>query len=287
MSNSLEHKYAVSMVIHNGENYLRAQVASILDQCPPPCCVFVVDDSSSDGSKGVVSKCFEGALTNLIWVEARLYESASLYTRIARNFSAALSAAADHRVIFVADQDDVWMPGRIERQAARIEGGALLTAGSAEIIDSRGEPTGGNVRETFPVPEGWESLTLGARMDHILAQPMVTGAAMALSPQLLERGVPIPSAWLHDRWLSLVAGAMGGLDLRTEPELKYRVHGEQVVGLGRRRARGVGGMSMDLVISAKKMFDLCFRLRKVASNDAIRSRLGVTRVLRSLMSRRR
>lgn len=280
-----EHKYAVAMVVHNGAQYLEGQLVSIATQSPSPCCVFVVDDSSTDKSRLIVCEVLKRSSTKLIWVEAECHGSASLYTRIARNFSAALRAAAQHEVILVADQDDVWLEGRIQRQAARIRAGALLTAGSAEIIDSQGQLTGTNIRETFPVPADWMSLSAESQMEVVLARPLVTGAAMAISPRLLAIGLPIPATWLHDRWLSLVAAASGGLDLCAGPELQYRVHSEQVVGLGRRKKSGVQGIAWNLAISCKKFFDLCFRLRNLAASEAIRSRLGGMSVARILMSR--
>ena len=194
----------------------------------------------------------------------------------------------------LSDQDDEWLVDRVEKQRAGLLGttGALLIAGDGILVDDDGLLIGGRIRDRFPIPDGWDMLSPADRTRAALRRPLVTGAAAAMTAELARLLSPIPRGWLDDRWATLLAVARNGLVLQTEPVIRYRLHGGQLVGLdqagigaGRRRweqvlARGIGPMQV-----AGRTADVVRRVRPMASDPAIRSELSWSRVLQSAFDR--
>ncbi|MDJ0414387.1 glycosyltransferase [Rhodococcus opacus] len=282
---------AVVLVTHNGMTFLREQVDSMLEQVMRPEVIFVVDDHSSDGSREfVVGYVAERGGPRVEIVEgADRTPSSDLFTRIAANFAAGIEAASNYRFIALSDQDDLWESDRLTRQRDRLlSTGALLTVGNGRLIDEEGTPTGLTLRDSFPVLGTWTSASGRLRLRSILRAPMATGAAMMLDRNLVPQGLPIPAGWLHDRWLSLAAAALGALDVDVRPVIRYRVYPAQVVGM-RTRTNKPGGQHLSESAArpyraARKLFDLSVRLRGRAVDPELRRELRLHRLLRTYLS---
>lgn len=102
---------ALSVVIplHNGEPYLAAALDSVLAQSRPPDEVWVVDDGSSDA--GAALAAAYGAPVHCLGQPRR-------GAAAARN--AGVAASRGDWLAFL-DADDLWLPGKLERQAALLE----------------------------------------------------------------------------------------------------------------------------------------------------------------------
>lgn len=127
------HSAAVSVVIpvYNGERYLAQAIESALGQTHTPQQIIVVDDGSGDGS-------LEAAQTYAGAVECVSLPHAG--AAVARNEGVSRATAA-----FVAflDADDVWEPGKLERQLAAVEavGAAIVFTHVTEFRDPPAEGT--------------------------------------------------------------------------------------------------------------------------------------------------
>lgn len=286
---SVQDGIAVVLVTHNGTRYLRKQLESMVAQDVPPDSVYLVDDQSSDGSSEYVADFFaQHSEIPLKVVPAPAQRSSDLYTRIAANFSAGLVAASGFRYIAFADQDDVWEPDRLVRQRCRLEAsGALLTAGNGSLIDADGVLTGETLRDRFPVLAEWEAASSVVRLRSVLRESMATGAALMVDRRIVDLGVPIPPGWLHDRWLSLVAGSRDGLDVDDAVVIQYRIYPEQVVGLsGENKVsswKRIADAARKPYLSVRKVRHLTWQLRRVARDPSIRSELSIHGVLRTYL----
>ncbi len=92
----------------NAEQYVGEALDAILSQTTPPAEVLAVDDGSTDGSAAVVAS-FGSAV--------RLVSRANGGVSAARNTG---FAAASHPWIAVCDNDDVWLPTKLERQVEAV-----------------------------------------------------------------------------------------------------------------------------------------------------------------------
>ena len=285
---------AAVMVTHDGERFLRRQCESIFGQDLLPAVLIVVDDASTDGTRGILREVARSAPipVELIWTDASSISNRK--SRIAGNVAKGLAAAGPYEIVLLSDQDDEWLADRLARQREILLGDprALLVAGDGILIDGTGAETGGRLSDSFPRPAQWETLDAASRMRAALRAPFVTGAAMALKAPLMGLMEPVPSGWLHDRWATLVAVACNGLVLQSEAVIRYRIHEGQVlgqrqaqIGTGDRRWRQVRGRGAGPFEAAARAAQVVRRLKPLATDPAVRAELSWRAVLGSAMDR--
>lgn len=278
------------VVTHDGERHIEEQLDSILTQTVLPGVVLVVDDASLDGTRAIVAEVARSSPVPIELVPTDGSGAPDLKTRVAGNVQFGLAMTASCPVTMLADQDDVWLPDRLETQRALLLGtpGALVVAGDGVLVDENGAVLGGRLRDRFPVPDDWGLMAPAARMRMSLRMPFVTGAAMAVTSECVELMTPIPAGWLHDRWATLVAAARDGLLLQIDPVVRYRVHAGQALG-DRQMALGADGPRWRQVLArgaspmqaVQRARHVVSRIRPLALDDSVADELGWTALVRS------
>ena len=221
------HVYIV-LAAHNGERFLAEQLQSIREQSFENWRLLISDDASTDRSKQLV----HGAAENDSRI-AVLDRNETKPFGVTANFSILLEAALREgaHVCFIADQDDIWAPRKLEMQLGRfpqagLERDSRLVHSDLRLVNERGELVHGSFfgyRGLEPMPE--------LPLNQLLSLNFVTGCSVSVNRRLLELATPIPDkVIMHDWWLALVAAADGVIDYIEEPLVDYRQHGENVVG---------------------------------------------------------
>jgi hypothetical protein len=187
--------------------------------------------------------------------------SRDVTTRIAHNFAQGVHAAGDCDLVVLGDHDDVWHIDRVghHEAVARTFPGAVMLASDGRLIDSHGAPPGGTLRETFPVPAGWNDLDLRQQWTYVLRHSIATGGASAVVPHRVLR-VAIPNGWLHDRWWSLLAVRDHGMVIDDAVVIDYRISDDQRVGLDTQgqesTLRWMGKRAASLTRTARRAADI-------------------------------
>lgn len=102
-------KISVVMSTYNGQQYIEEQLESIYKQYRQPDQVLIIDDDSTDNTVELINKfIFNYKLLN--WSVEVNRENIGWK----RNFWRALSKS-NGDIIFLADQDDIWYPNKIQR----------------------------------------------------------------------------------------------------------------------------------------------------------------------------
>ncbi|WP_082498083.1 glycosyltransferase family 2 protein [Pseudorhodoferax sp. Leaf267] len=224
---------SVALCTHNGANYLGRQVASICEQTRIPDEIVLSDDASSDASVRVVQSEIAQTARSPIPRLRILRNTKAL--GITANFEQAVRAC-NGDVIVLCDQDDVWLPNRVERALAAFSQrpDLLLVHSDAVLIDAFDRPIGRGLFHALEVHAyelSW--LHQGRGFNVFLRRNLVTGATAAFRRQLLDSALPFPAGWLHDEWLGAVAATVGQVDVLEEPLIAYRQHGGNAVGARR------------------------------------------------------
>jgi glycosyltransferase involved in cell wall biosynthesis len=218
---------SVALASFNGERFLTRQLESIARQSRRPDQVVVSDGGSTDGTVELVRSFFAAHpdLGGVIIADgARLGVTA--------NFQRALSATTG-QLIALCDQDDEWMPNRLERgMEAFRDPAVLLTHSDARLVDVDGNALGSSLFAALGVGAEQRAQLGGSRACELLIRRnLVTGATTMVRRELVERAVPFPGGWIHDEWLAILAAATGRLVPIDESLIDYRQHGANQIGV--------------------------------------------------------
>jgi glycosyltransferase involved in cell wall biosynthesis len=194
----------VCMATYNGERHVAAQLASIL-QSPRVDEVLVSDDGSTDRTREIVR--------SLADPRVRLLEGPR--AGVIHNFESLLCTARGE-FIFLADQDDVWLPHKVDTMLAAMQTADLVVSDCQVVDDALHllQPSFQAARRSGPGL--WKNLVRNSYL----------GCCMAFRRRVLARALPFPRRVpMHDWWLGLVAECAGTVCFLPEPLLLYRRHG--------------------------------------------------------------
>src|SRR5262245_36771649 len=105
---------SVVIPVYNGERYLAEAVRSVLDQEYRPLEVLVIDDGSTDGS---------GQVAGAFGPEVQYHRREHAGLAATRNYG---TTVARGELLAFNDADDIWVPGRLTRQAEALAGEPML-----------------------------------------------------------------------------------------------------------------------------------------------------------------
>jgi glycosyltransferase involved in cell wall biosynthesis len=223
----------------NGADHLEAQLQSLLAQSHTDWIVTASDDGSTDLTPAILQRYAAEDPGRFRIV------SAGGGLGALRHFSALFHGASERYIMF-CDQDDVWLPRKIEAAAAAmadLEGRfgrdvPALVHSDLRVVGPALEARAGS----FWRRRGFEP-ELMQTLERLLVRNVVTGSTVLVNEPLRRLASPIPeSAFMHDWWLALVAAALGRIQAVPEPTVLYRQHGRNVVGARRRTAEDVPGL---------------------------------------------
>lgn len=224
---------SVALCTYNGAAFLDSQLRSIRAQTVPPAEIVVSDDASTDTTLAVADTALAG------FPHARILRNA-VALGVVRNFEQAVTAT-DGDLIALCDQDDLWLPEKLERMTARFadDPSLLFLHTDARLIDGLGRPAGPTLFESLEVSRAdRDGVHAGDAFRIYLRRNLATGATVVFRRSLLDAALPFPEEWVHDEWLAIIAAALSGADLLEEPLTEYRRHGSNQIGVADPTFRG-------------------------------------------------
>jgi len=218
----------VLMGTYNGEKYIEPQLDSLLNQTVLPDRILIHDDRSTDATPEILAR-YQSAHPGLIDVVLNSSNSGGS----ARNFMSMMTTVRDD-YLMLCDQDDVWLPDKIELSYSKIaqmeaRWGAdapCLMHSDLTVVDENLNPDPNSFREsTFA---NYDRTTL---RDQII-QNTATGCTIMYNRALADLIIRTPDHMvMHDWWISLIAAAFGHMDHIDDRTILYRQHRENQVGV--------------------------------------------------------
>lgn len=207
-------KISVALAAYKGEKYIAGQIESILSQLGNGDELIVSDDYPKGETRAVVES-FAAKDGRVKYLEGK-------GKGVVANFETALNACSGD-VIFLCDQDDVWLPDKVQTVMKEIENGAKLVMHDASITDAELNVTNPSC---FSVHGANTSLSKN------LLKNTFVGCCMAFTRDLMLETMPFPNGIaMHDWWIALVALKHKRKTVLIEkPLILWRRHGENVTG---------------------------------------------------------
>lgn len=200
-------KISVCIATYNGEIYIYDQLKSILLQLNIDDEVIISDDSSSDNTLFEVNRLADLRIKIITNCGPRGYTS---------NFENALKHATGD-IIFLSDQDDLWLPNKVE-YCTNILKNADFVVSDCKLIDENNNI----ITESFYGKRNNYKSLIGN-----LFKFGYIGCCFAFRKEILERSLPFPpnhKYCTHDNWLMLVAISYFRCFISTEKLILYRRH---------------------------------------------------------------
>lgn len=222
-------KISIALCTYNGEAFLREQLGSISGQTLLPDEVIVCDDNSSDRTCEMIKDFAASAPFRV-----SLFQNSDNLGST-KNFEKVISLCSGD-IIFLCDQDDVWMPEKIETIEAQFKNNPEvgLIFSDAELVGEDLLPLNKNLWDyTFPKRIRRKART-GQFYKVLLARNVVTGATAAFRSTFVPGFVPIPNhipSLIHDGWIALVISVSAEIVFLDKPLIKYRQHPGQQLGI--------------------------------------------------------
>ena len=212
---------AILLSTYNGERFLHAQLNSFLAQTHENWVLHWRDDGSTDETLAIMQDfCAK------IGAERCIQSSSSgPHLGAARSFLALLSETLGAEAVAFADQDDVWLPEKLDNAvhmlAAAGEAPALYCARQYLVDEDLG---GAHLSILHDQQPGFPAcLTQNIANGNTLVMNAAAAALVATA------GYPAGS--VHDWWSYIVVTACGGRILFDErPQVLYRLHKHNLIG---------------------------------------------------------
>jgi glycosyltransferase involved in cell wall biosynthesis len=220
---------SVAMCTYNGERYLVEQLNSLLTQTCLPNELVICDDGSTDRTLEILENFQKNVLFKVL-----IYKNEKSL-RTTKNFEKAIRLCTGS-YIFLCDQDDVWLPTKIEVLVKYLNQnpGVEMVFSNAKLVDVELNDLNRTqwdvVRFEEFQREKWES---GKAINIMLGGNRVTGCTTAIRSELAEASVPFPTdipETIHDTWLAWVATVRQSIMPLDVALILYRQHAAQQVG---------------------------------------------------------
>jgi glycosyltransferase involved in cell wall biosynthesis len=196
---------SVCLATYNGSTYVEAQLRSVLAQLSENDEIVVADDGSTDDTIAIVDAIGDPRIRWVVQGD-RL--------GVVKNFERTI-AASHGRHIFLCDQDDVWLPGKIERCVAALDR-SLLVVTDCKVVDDQ-------LNEI--APSFFHLRNSRSGILHNLWKNTYLGCCMAFRSELLKYALPFPNGIpMHDMWLGMIAETQGRVCFLPEVLSLYRRH---------------------------------------------------------------
>lgn len=228
---------SVVMCTHNGMEFIEEQLESILSQTYPPFELIVSDDNSTDGTLDFVTSYVNTYIATHPELNTLKFRTISNIPAlgVTKNFEGAISAATGD-LIALSDQDDVWVPTKLETMVSYFDSNSnlMLCHSDALLVNQVNQSLHLSLFDSLRTSKKEISLINdGKSLSVYLRRNLVTGATTLFRRNLIELAHPFPQELLHDEWLGLVAAAGGQVLVTCDELIRYRQHSNNQVGASR------------------------------------------------------
>jgi glycosyltransferase involved in cell wall biosynthesis len=206
------------MASYNGENFIRVQIESILNQLGPDDELIIVDDMSTDSTVKIISGFEDVRILLLVNAEN---------IGVSQAFNRALSYASGD-VIFLSDQDDRWFENKLNsvKNIFSTEDVNLIVHDAVLVLD--GKLTKVNLFDLAGSSSG---------ILKNIYKNTFTGCCMAFSRDVLHDILPISTriGIYHDAWIGVLAQCFGyKIKFISVPLIYFNRHGNNASSMKRR-----------------------------------------------------
>ncbi|KAF0242972.1 MAG: glycosyltransferase family 2 protein [Sediminibacterium sp.] len=205
---------SVVLATCNGEQFIREQLNSVIQQTYSNLEIIVVDDKSTDNTTSIIEE-YQQLSSN---IQLHINETNIGYIK---NFEKGCRLAKGE-FIALCDQDDRWELTKISQLYEAIGNYALVYADSV-LCNETMQPIGSNI----------STRVNSTHFNNPIQQAVfcrIYGHAMLIRSSFLQKSFPFLPIIPHDWWIAYTATIHGGIGYLPQPLAYYRQHSNNVFG---------------------------------------------------------
>lgn len=203
---------SVCIATYNGEKYIKEQLDSILPQLNTHDEVIISDDSSTDRTLEIIKSYNDSRI--------KIFPNNKFHSPIFNFENALKHTKGDY--IFLADQDDVWMPNKINQMIEVLNDFSLVVS-NCYVVDQNCHI----IRKSF-----FSKKPSSCILNNLIRNSYL-GCCMAFRKEVLEKAMPFPKhIAMHDIWLGLCGSLFYKACFIPDKLIMYRRHGENTSPTG-------------------------------------------------------
>lgn len=202
---------SIAMCTYNGEVFLDQQIQSILNQTYTNLELVIVDDCSTDGTFELLQSWHTKYPSKF-----KIYRNEK-NLGYNKNFEKAIALCSGD-FIAISDQDDIWLPAKIEKLLLTFTQDDIVLSHCASIhlLGEKLKSKSGLLR--------WERHFSGNNTSSLFLFNQVQGHNMMFRKTLLPFILPLPHDVYYDWWIAVVATCYGRISSVPEYLVQHRLH---------------------------------------------------------------
>lgn len=220
---------SVAIATYNGQEFIKEQLLSILNQTMPVDEIVICDDQSSDDTVKIIQE--------LLCDKIYLYQNEkNLGYKL--NFKKALSyCKGDY--IFLCDQDDIWKPNKVQTMIEIMQNHPEIKAlaSTYDLIDELGNEKQIDINRKYSNKNMYkckvkDNALVKVPFERLVVENSFQGCALCVCKQVNEKFQRCFSVDFHHDWLiNILASEQNGMYFLNVPLFHYRIHSKNTIGL--------------------------------------------------------
>ena len=261
-------RIAILMAVYEPRmDWLREQLLSLNAQTYPNLMLYIRDDCSPTVPFERIQSCAQDC------IRAFPYEIKRNEKNLGSNGTfERLTQEAEGEYFAYCDQDDVWLPEKLEVLEKTITGsGALLVCSDMHIIDSNGDQTADSITKVRRHHKFMSGKDLAK---DLLVSNFVTGCTMLVQAAMAKAATPFCPYMVHDHYIALWCAERGEVISLRQQLVNYRLHTGNQTNLmaGVKDKASYGKVRIDLMLARMQWLKddfPCGKELKQTINDAV------------------
>lgn len=140
-----------------------------------------------------------------------------------------LTRLATGKYIAYCDQDDIWLPEKIDQLFDRVcETKAVMSYCDMSVIDDEGRLLADSLQVIRPRLQYWEGKNL---LEQYFFRNCTAGCSMLMNAETAKKAVPFPLHTVADHWLAIWAAQEGNIAFANQKMVQYRQHHHNQTGV--------------------------------------------------------
>lgn len=197
---------SVCIATYNGEKYIKNQLISILLQLSSDDEIIISDNGSEDKTIDIINSFNDKRI--------KIYNFPTPKNAILNIENALKKANKDY--IFLSDQDDIWLSGKVNKMLVEFNTRRHLVMSEAAVVNS-------DLSIIYHSMSEWRKYRSGFLRNLFCSRYL--GCCMAFDRYFLNQIIPFPkSIKAHDVWIGLYGEISRCIKFINEPLILYRRH---------------------------------------------------------------